>query len=1307
MLLSPTSDYVSFRPSKRDSSMSPSCRSSTPLFHSTPPRHAPSPLTFDTPMLTPSPLRRHAVPIPPPIEQDDVFQSPLRAYSAYSHRSSLDQEASMAVDDEDDLFLGPSSSSSSHIIPPSSPAPLRTPLRTPIKDPRQLSPDRAALSARHLNVAPALAGAASAGTKRKPTPICTTPSRARTMTPLNVASALPSHSQPDSANMLFDRLAPLSAPRFSSRTPQTKAETELHLKKQAETMTMLSIRDLDHSADESGYDSGPDAKRTIENQHRLFMATPGGSPAPLSSIKPRSRVKPAARVKSPGLEVLIRKGLTNDAEVAEAISPGGHITKRRARSRPVSAELLESVHGAPAVSIHQATATPRVNESKSASTVAFPSARTMRTRTKSNSSTTSSESGSPRRRLHPTVGAMPRTRTQSQTSRTLNRLQSSSSATLFFGPAIDAGAAKATKGSAKRANRTSSVSHSPVPPLFLRPDPTPSSQRPKVVNRHSYAGSDGPSAWAWASRSPNAAASSPPPATGRKRPESDSSEDEADLFFSSGPADSSFAISLQRGGAPSPKKKQKRETLDPLPKKFRPRDSGVVLDDSDEDLDIALDDGTDFLTAAMPRASTSVSTMGSSSDDHELVTPGIGPSPASGWPTVNIFSHDDECSTSLGSQLGVSRSIDAFILKTLAAGGSVSTRGDAEPKRVPGTPVKKVKTAHLVGGVQRPWQSAVAHKIGFKDFEDGTGADGHGAGKGKSKPRKSLPAAFPGMGRIKEASIMRKARQPMGPPGEMDGDGDEADSPTLRKDGKYDGLGLGRPTSALPPFARPTGDGRVGRAHWLMRRSSSGAFSSSSEASSVNATPTRLSPKEWALPPPRVPTPASPLKRSIEASSRSTSGSSSATSTATNSPTVNIASKNVSTSLIPTRERRTSQNLRTPGPGLFAGVHVPRPHTHAHPARQSHPQSAMRPGRLPAPSEEEKPGRFAREFVEIDEVGSGEFGRVLKVRYKDASRGSTVFAVKKSKRFEGVKHRLRLREEVDILKHLSEAAAHSPDPTVRAAGRHPNVLGYVDSWEEDETLYIQTELCELGNFAHFLWEYGRAFPRLDEARVWKIMAELSAGLRFIHDAGIIHLDLKPANIFLTGEGRFKIGDFGMASVWPRPTPPGEAQLIPGAKPAGFEREGDKLYLAPEVLQGRYGKAADVFSLGMTMLEAASNIVVPDQGEAWHRLRREDFSQVELDASPELWELLKSMMRAAPALRIGITLVDTHPVVVRARRAMERMRAQWGPVFGASPLGAVPEGFLDDILGRGRRGGSLVVDDDEDGADDDWDMELGA
>ncbi|KAG2028461.1 hypothetical protein BDR03DRAFT_1019766 [Suillus americanus] len=57
---------------------------------------------------------------------------------------------------------------------------------------------------------------------------------------------------------------------------------------------------------------------------------------------------------------------------------------------------------------------------------------------------------------------------------------------------------------------------------------------------------------------------------------------------------------------------------------------------------------------------------------------------------------------------------------------------------------------------------------------------------------------------------------------------------------------------------------------------------------------------------------------------------------------------------------------------------------------------------------------------------------------------------------------LRLREEVDILAQLS------------AWGAHPNVLTYVDSWEQDDALFIRTELCELGNFGRFLWKYGRA-----------------------------------------------------------------------------------------------------------------------------------------------------------------------------------------------------------------------------------------
>ena len=73
-----------------------------------------------------------------------------------------------------------------------------------------------------------------------------------------------------------------------------------------------------------------------------------------------------------------------------------------------------------------------------------------------------------------------------------------------------------------------------------------------------------------------------------------------------------------------------------------------------------------------------------------------------------------------------------------------------------------------------------------------------------------------------------------------------------------------------------------------------------------------------------------------------------------------------------------------------------------------------------------------------------------------------------------------MMEEVDVLKHLSS----------NGRSIHENILGYVDSWEQDGHLFILTELCDFGNFAHFLAEYGLHFARLEEARVWKIFSDI-------------------------------------------------------------------------------------------------------------------------------------------------------------------------------------------------------------------------
>lgn len=69
----------------------------------------------------------------------------------------------------------------------------------------------------------------------------------------------------------------------------------------------------------------------------------------------------------------------------------------------------------------------------------------------------------------------------------------------------------------------------------------------------------------------------------------------------------------------------------------------------------------------------------------------------------------------------------------------------------------------------------------------------------------------------------------------------------------------------------------------------------------------------------------------------------------------------------------------------------------------------------------------------------------------------------------------------------------------------------------------------------------------------------------------------------------------MAASWP-------------AQP-GIEGEGDREYIGPEVLKGHFDKPADIFALGLIILEIAGNVQLPDNGVSWQRLRNGDISDV--------------------------------------------------------------------------------------------------
>jgi mitosis inhibitor protein kinase SWE1 len=457
------------------------------------------------------------------------------------------------------------------------------------------------------------------------------------------------------------------------------------------------------------------------------------------------------------------------------------------------------------------------------------------------------------------------------------RVESPSSATLFFGPAIRRSEASATPARPRPA--TVIALDSPVnassTPAHVRPLPVFGHQG--SASRHSYAGPDsslfcgtGKSGWAFPS-SPSVQTSFTPLREAEMGEISDEDESDfapaevdipalddksaEDLFFSSSfvhsrdigpdtsfgwdstPVVSSLTVNVTQS-TPSPRSKA-APVRSKLEKKYRPRDSGIVLSE-DEGNGTGPNILPDFVPPAprhrytigrsesvnlsMPRASTSVSTLGSGSSDQELVTPIFGPSPSVGWPHLTS-------SSSNASSLGTVdvNAVDAFILRTLmqaARRGEHVHPGNSDGGgiRPPGTPQKRAKTAVVLGGA-RLWQSAVASKIGF-DFGNDDDADDNEDGctkrltdngrskKNKKAPRKSLPAAFPLL------SKTTRGRGRVAGAGDSDEELGQSDaSPTERK-ASYDGLGLGRPSVT-----------KVGGTGWLLRRSSSGAISSTTSGS--------------------------------------------------------------------------------------------------------------------------------------------------------------------------------------------------------------------------------------------------------------------------------------------------------------------------------------------------------------------------------------------------------------------------------------------------------------------------------------------
>jgi serine/threonine protein kinase len=186
-------------------------------------------------------------------------------------------------------------------------------------------------------------------------------------------------------------------------------------------------------------------------------------------------------------------------------------------------------------------------------------------------------------------------------------------------------------------------------------------------------------------------------------------------------------------------------------------------------------------------------------------------------------------------------------------------------------------------------------------------------------------------------------------------------------------------------------------------------------------------------------------------------------------------------------------------------------------------------------------------------------------------------------------HDTRLGRDVAI-KVLPEAAAHDQDALSRfgrearavAALNHPHIATLFDIGEHDGTHYLVMELLEGETLAARV-----ARGMLEEKDARRIGAEIAEALAAAHRQGVVHRDVKPANVVLTPTGA-KLLDFGLARLQ-RPNASGPDQSQAATATRGDTREGVILgtvaYMSPEQARGKpVDERTDVWAFGCVLYE---------------------------------------------------------------------------------------------------------------------------
>uniref|UniRef100_A0A1J3K2J1 non-specific serine/threonine protein kinase n=1 Tax=Noccaea caerulescens TaxID=107243 RepID=A0A1J3K2J1_NOCCA len=259
-----------------------------------------------------------------------------------------------------------------------------------------------------------------------------------------------------------------------------------------------------------------------------------------------------------------------------------------------------------------------------------------------------------------------------------------------------------------------------------------------------------------------------------------------------------------------------------------------------------------------------------------------------------------------------------------------------------------------------------------------------------------------------------------------------------------------------------------------------------------------------------------------------------------------------------------------------------------------------------------------------DEIGKGAYGRVYKGL--DLENGDFV-AIKQVSLENIVQEDLNtIMQEIDLLKNLN----------------HKNIVKYLGSSKTKTHLHIILEYVENGSLANIIKP--NKFGPFPESLVAVYIAQVLEGLVYLHEQGVIHRDIKGANILTTKEGLVKLADFGVA------TKLNEADVNTHSV------VGTPYWMAPEVIEmSGVCAASDIWSVGCTVIELLT--CVPPYYDlqpmpALFRIVQDDNPPIPDSLSPDITDFLRQCFKKDSRQRPDAKTLLSHPWIRNSRRALQ-------------------------------------------------------